>query len=97
MEALIDTALLVQHLQEKQDEIPARLGKLIDDVSNVYRNYVVLEAPRITGNLKSSIRVEDVDALTRRVFPDEHQAPYAEYVIRGVRGKGTVPDHRRPD
>ena len=90
MEALIDADVLVSNLQRKQDEIPDRLNRLVRDVSNIYRNMVVLEAPRITGNLKSSIRVEDIDNLSRRVFPDENQAPYAEYVLRGVRGKGKV-------
>ena len=90
MEALVDTSLLVEHLESKKDEIPSRLGKLVQDVSNIYKNMVVEEAPRITGNLKSSISVEDVDSLTRRVYPDEGQAPYAEYVLRGVRGKAKV-------
>ena len=90
MEALINADVLLNNLQRKQDEIPDRLNRLVRDVSNIYRNMVVLEAPRITGNLKSSIRVEDVDALTRRVFPDENQAPYAIYVLEGVRGKGRV-------
>lgn len=90
MEALIDPSALLEHLEFKKDELPERLGKLVQDVSNIYRNAVVLEAPRITGNLKSSIRVEDIDDFTRRVYPDERQAPYAEYVIRGVRGKAFV-------
>lgn len=90
VEALVDTSVILQHLQKKQDELPDRLGKLVQDVSNVYKNKVVLEAPRITGNLKSSVRVEDVDNLTRRVYPDEGQAPYAIYVLKGVRGKGRV-------
>ena len=91
MEALVDTSELIQHFESKKEEIPDKLGKLVQDVSNIYRNMVVLEAPRITGNLKSSIRVEDVDKLSRRVFPDEGQAPYAYYVLIGVRGKGRVP------
>ncbi|WP_407376624.1 hypothetical protein [Methanobrevibacter sp.] len=90
MEALIDSSVLMEHLQSKHDEIPDKLGELVQNVSNVYRNFVVLEAPRITGNLKSSIRVEDVDQLSRRVYPDEGQAPYAIYVLKGVRGKATV-------
>lgn len=90
MEALIDPSALLEHLESKKEELPERLGKLVQDVSNIYKNAVVLEAPRITGNLKSSIRVEDIDDFTRRVYPDEHQAPYAEYVIRGVRGKAFV-------
>ena len=90
MEALIDTSVLIEHLEDKKDEIPGRLIKLVSDVSNIYRNCVVLEAPRITGNLKGSIRVEDVDALSRRVYPDEGQAPYAIYVLEGVRGKARV-------
>lgn len=90
VEALIDASVLIEHLESKRQEIPSRLGELVQTVSNIYRNTVVLEAPRITGNLKSSIRVEDVDPLTRRVYPDEGQAPYAEYVLRGVRGKATV-------
>ena len=39
---------------------------------------------------QGSIRVEDVDPLTRRVYPDEGQAPYAIYVLEGIRGKGRV-------
>ena len=90
MEVLLDTSVLIEPLQRKHDEIPDRLGQLVQNVSNVYKNYVVIEAPRITGNLKSSIRVEDVDKLTRRVYPDEGQAPYAIYVLEGIRGKGRV-------
>lgn len=90
MEALINADVLAANLQRKHDEIPDRLNRLVRDVSNIYRNMVVLEAPRITGNLKSSIRVEDVDALSRRVYPDEGQAPYAIYVLEGVRGKARV-------
>lgn len=75
VEALIDASVLIEHLESKRQEIPSRLGELVQTVSNIYRNSVVLEAPRITGNLKSSIRVEDVDPLTRRVYPDEGQAP----------------------
>jgi len=90
MEALINTDVLAANLQRKHDEIPDRLNRLVHDVSNIYRNMVVLEAPRITGNLKGSIRVEDIDNLSRRVFPDEGQAPYAIYVLKGVRGKARV-------
>ena len=90
MEALINADLLLQHLESKRDEIPSRLVTLVTDVSNIYRNCVVLEAPRITGNLKGSVRVEDIDNLSRRVYPDEGQAPYAIYVLEGVRGKARV-------
>lgn len=93
MEALINADVLAANLQRKHDEIPDRLNRLVHDVSNIYRNMVVIEAPRITGNLKSSIRVEDIDNLSRRVFPDENQAPYAEYVLCGIRGKGKVPEN----
>ena len=90
MEALIDSSALLQNLESKKDELPGRLGKLVQDVSNIYRNAVVLEAPRITGNLKSSIRVEDIDDFSRRVYPDEGQARYGYFVLIGVRGKGRV-------
>lgn len=93
MEALIDSSALLQNLESKKDELPGRLGKLVQDVSNIYRNAVVLEAPRITGNLKSSIRVEDIDEFSRRVYPDEGQAPYAYYVLKGIRGKAKVDEN----
>lgn len=34
MEALIDTSVLIEHLEDKKDEIPGRLIELVSDESN---------------------------------------------------------------
>lgn len=78
-----DEALLAA-LQTKSDQMPDKLNDLINEAGFIVQRHAVEEAPRRTGNLKGSIRVEENGPLSRIVYPDQGVAPYALYVILGT-------------
>lgn len=92
MEALIDEATLLTGLQRKADQLPEELKNLVNTVAFAVDREVKEEPnmPVITGNLQGSISIDNLSDYEKRIFPDEGIAPYAEYVIRGVRGKAFV-------
>ena len=92
MDALIEADLLIQNLNKRGEEIPVKLKKLVSEVSFIVQGKVQDAAPinkgpdaSSRGTLKSSIRIENLDDFTARIFPDEHIAYYAEYVLSGTR------------
>ena len=95
IEALIDADVLVDKLQTKADELPAKLKELVGAVTFAVDEEVKRERPDgpmpvITGNLQGSISIDNISDYSKRIYPDEGIAPYAIYVMRGVRGKGRV-------
>ena len=95
MEVLIDDETLLTALQNKVDDLPEQLRNLTNTVAFAVDEEVKKERPGgpmpvITGNLQGSITIDNVSDYVKRIYPDEGIAPYAEYVLRGVRGKGRV-------
>ncbi len=84
MDALIETATLVEHFNRKAEEIPDRLKTLVSEVAFIYQNNIMDEAPVVTHNLQAATKIENIDDYTSRVYVDEGTAPYAEYVILGT-------------
>jgi hypothetical protein len=72
---------LLNVLQSKLQELPDRLSNLANESAFITQRNVVEEAPRITGNLKASIRIEPIGLFQFLIYPDEGVAPYALYVI----------------
>ena len=93
MDVLIDDATLINGLQNKADKLPEELKNLVNTVTFAVDREVKKEPnmPVITGNLQGSISIDNLSDFEKRIFPDEGIAPYAIYVLRGVRGKGRVP------
>ena len=90
LEVLVDNETLIKGLQTKSDELPEQLRKLTNEAAFAIDAHVKMEVPVITGNLQGSISVDNVSDYVKRIYPDEGIAPYAEYVLRGVRGKAFV-------
>lgn len=91
MDALIEADLLIKNLNQRGTEIPAKLKKLVSEVSFIVQGKVQDAAPinkgpdaHSRGTLKSSIRVENIGDFSARIFPDENIAYYAEYVMAGT-------------
>ena len=90
MEALIDNETLLTGLQRKADELPEQLRELTNTAAFAVDQHVKEEVPVITGNLQGSISIDNVSDYVKRIYPDEGIAPYAIYVLKGVRGKAKV-------
>lgn len=92
MEVLIDNDTFTQGLQNKADKLPEELKKLVNAATFAVDTEVKKEPnmPVITGNLQGSISIDNLSDYSKRIFPDEGIAPYAIYVLRGVRGKARV-------
>ena len=82
LEVVIPESLL-NALQEKSQNIGNKLAILGDTISQDIRDLAVVEAPHKTGNLQSSIRIENNGPFSYIIAPDEGIAPYALYVILG--------------
>jgi hypothetical protein len=92
LDVLVDDDTLLEGLQRKADQLPEELKNLVTDVTFIVETNVKIERPAgpmpvQTGNLQGSISIDNLSDYEKRIFPDEGIAPYAEYVIRGVRGK----------
>lgn len=91
MEALVEADKVISAFQKKETETANKLSELVKRVSGIYQANIMREAPvnkntydkRHGGQLKSSIRVEDISPLEARVFQDEHVAKYAKWVLGG--------------
>ena len=95
LEVLIDNDTLLEGLQRKADELPEQLRELTNTVAFIVDEEIKKERPAgpmpvITGNLQGSISIDNVSDYIKRIYPDEGIAPYAEYVLRGIRGKAKV-------
>ena len=95
IEVLVDNDTILQALQSKAEDLPEQLRNLTNTVAFAVDEEVKKERPSgpmpvITGNLQGSISIDNVSDYVKRIYPDEGIAPYAEYVIRGVRGKAEV-------
>ena len=91
LEVLVDNETLIAGLQSKANELPEQLRKLTNTAAFAVDRSVKEEVPVITGNLQGSISIDNVSDYVKRIYPDEGIAPYAIYVLIGVRGKGSVP------
>lgn len=91
MEALIEADKVISAFNKKGTETADKLAELVTRISGVYQANIMREAPvnkntydkGHAGQLKSSIRVEDISPLEARVFQDEHVAKYAKWVLGG--------------
>lgn len=95
MEALIDSETLITGLEKKGDQLPEELKKLVGTVVFAVEEKIKVEGdpmPVITGNLQGSITNAGSD-FERRIYPDEGIAPYAYYVLKGIRGKAKVAEN----
>ena len=95
IEVLVDNDTILQALQTKADDLPEQLRNLTNTVAFAVDEEVKKERPGgpmpvITGNLQGSITIDNTSDYVKRIYPDEGIAPYAKYVIRGVRGKAEV-------
>ena len=90
LEVLIDNDTLIAGLQRKADELPEQLRELTNTAAFAVDQHVKEEVPVITGNLQGSISIDNVSDYVKRIYPDEGIAPYAIYVLKGVRGKAEV-------
>lgn len=90
LEVLIDNDTLVTALNRKADELPEQLRNLTNTAAFAVDKGVKEEVPVITGNLQGSISIDNVSDYVKRIYPDEGIAPYAIYVLKGVRGKAFV-------
>ena len=91
IEVLIDSSVIAEHYQRKADELPEQLRNLTNTAAFAVDKGVKESVPVITGNLQGSISIDNVSDYVKRIYPDEGIAPYAIYVLKGVRGKGRVP------
>jgi len=91
MEALIEADKVISAFNKKSSETADKLSEVVKRVSGIYQANIMREAPvnkntydkRHGGQLKSSIRVEDISPLEARVFQDENVARYAKWVLGG--------------
>lgn len=91
MEALIEADKVISAFNKKGSETADKLSEVVKRVSGIYQANIMREAPvnkntydkRHGGQLKSSIRVEDISPLEARVFQDENVARYAKWVLGG--------------
>lgn len=92
MEVLIDDDTLITGLQNKADQLPEELKRLVNTATFAVDTEVKKEPnmPVITGNLQGSIQIDNQSDYSKRIYPDEGIAPYAIYVLKGVRGKKKV-------
>lgn len=90
LEVLVDNDTLLQGLERKANELPEQLRELTNTAAFAVDKAVKEEVPVITGNLQGSISIDNVSDYVKRIYPDEGIAPYAIYVLKGVRGKATV-------
>lgn len=85
LDALVEADLLMENLERRGNQIPEKLQKLVTEVSFIVQGHVQDATPKITHNLESSIRRENVGAFSSKIYPDEGIAPYAYYVLKGTR------------
>ena len=90
LEVLVDNATLLEGLERKANELPEQLRELTNTAAFAVDQAVKEEVPVSTGNLQGSISIDNVSDYVKRIYPDEGIAPYAIYVLKGVRGKATV-------
>ena len=90
LEVLVDNDTLIQGLERKANELPEQLRELTNEAAFIVDAHVKLETPVQTGNLQGSISIDNVSDYVKRIYPDEGIAPYAIYVLMGVRGKARV-------
>lgn len=95
LEVLVDNATLLEGLERKSNQLPEQLRELTNTVAFAVDEEIKKERPSgpmpvITGNLQGSISIDNVSDYVKRIYPDEGIAPYAIYVLRGVRGKAKV-------
>jgi hypothetical protein len=76
---------LLDKLQKKADEVPDKLSKVLNESAFNAQDILERNAPRDTGNLAGSHRVENRGLLERIIFPDEGVAPYALFVVLGTK------------
>ena len=93
LEVLVDNDTLLQGLERKANELPEQLRELTNTAAFAVDKAVKEEVPVITGNLQGSISIDNVSDYVKRIYPDEGIAPYAIYVLKGVRGKATVDEN----
>ena len=95
IEVLINKETLMEGLQQKADELPEELKSLTAAAAFAVDKEIKKERPDgpmpvITGNLQGSISIDNISDYEKRIYPDEGIAPYAIYVLKGIRGKGRV-------
>ena len=95
IEVLINKETLMEGLQQKADELPEELKSLTAAAAFAVDKEIKKERPDgpmpvITSNLQGSISIDNISDYEKRIYPDEGIAPYAEYVLKGIRGKGRV-------
>ncbi|MBR2558288.1 MAG: hypothetical protein IKE95_07995 [Methanobrevibacter sp.] len=95
IEVLINKETLMEGLQQKADELPEELKSLTAAAAFAVDKEIKKERPAgpmpvITGNLQGSISIDNISDYEKRIYPNEGIAPYAIYVLKGIRGKGRV-------
>lgn len=84
IEVLVENDDLIQHLEDKANEIPERLSQLVSECAFIIQSSIMDEAPVVTHNLQANTFVENIDEFTSRVYVDEGNVPYALFVINGT-------------
>ena len=82
LEVVISESLL-NALHDKSQNIGNKLTVLGDTISQDIQKLAQEEAPKITGNLRASIKIDSEGPFSYIIYPDEGVAPYALYVILG--------------
>lgn len=83
IETVITSDALLKAIQSKKEGLPERFSQARDRIGSTLQQYSRNEAPFITHNLQRAIHIDNPDSTSVRVFPDDHTAPYALFVILG--------------
>lgn len=99
MPALLEVGIDVSQLRGVSGQfrraalhIKSLASKLLDDAAQILLEETRRQAPRDTGRLRDSLRLQSAGRLTRTVASD---VPYAHYVIRGTRPHLIRPRRRK--
>ena len=82
---VIDDHGLSNAFQRKANETTSQFNMLTRDLVNIAQRWVQKEAPRKTGNLKSSVK-KTVTGNTGLIWVSKSQAKYADAVLEGRKG-----------
>lgn len=72
-------------LESGGEEIKPKLHQLLDEAGFITQNCIMNEVPVKTHNLQVNTLVENITDLSKRVYVDEGNAPYAIFVVKGTR------------
>ena len=62
------------------DDFPGKTSDLVDELAELYRGYMVAEAPYIFGDMREGHVIESTGEFTRYVYSD---VPYFDAVVNG--------------